>query len=56
MITPTIGRIVWVRGRHAQSGKDGQAEMGTIAYVNEDGTINIGGFTHGGMPYANHHV
>lgn len=55
MIEPTIGRIVWIRNRtHAMKGK--QPEMATIAFVNDDGTINVGGFNHGAMPFAAHCV
>lgn len=55
MIEPTVGRIVWIRNRtHAMEGR--QPEMATIAFVNDDGTIHVGGFNHHGLPFAIHSV
>jgi len=53
MITPTIGRVIWVRNRN-ESLRGKQPETAQIAFVNEDGTIHVGGFNHGGLPFAMH--
>jgi hypothetical protein len=51
MITPTVGRVIWIRQRtHALRGS--QPEAALVAFVNEDGTINVGGTNHHGLPFA----
>lgn len=48
MISPTIGRVVLVKGREAA----GQAEPALITYVWNDRLINVGGFDRAGVPFA----
>ena len=51
MITPTIGRVVWViRPRDTNDIK--QAEVGLVTYVWSDHMINVSGFDHNGMPFV----
>lgn len=49
MISPTIGRIVWVTRRPEPSD---QKEPGQVCYVWHDRLINVGGFDRNGQPYA----
>lgn len=51
MITPTIGRVVWVV-RPASTNDINQAEVGLIAYVWSDHCINVAGFDHNGQPFS----
>jgi hypothetical protein len=51
MITPTIGRVVWIRNRYAAAGND-QPECGLVCYVWGDRMINVAGFDRNGMPFA----
>ena len=53
MITPTIGRVIWIYGRHQSHS---QPEPALIAFVHDDGKINVGGFDKMGMPFALHHL
>jgi hypothetical protein len=51
MISPTIGRIVWVwRPQHTTDIK--QAEPAIVTYVWNDRLINIAGFDHNGNPFV----
>jgi len=55
MIVPTIGRVILIRHRtHAL--RDAPPEAALIAFVNDDGTINVGGTNHHGLPFALHSV
>lgn len=47
MIKPTIGRVVLV-----YRGKSDQAEPALVCYVWNDRMINVGGFDHNGIPFA----
>lgn len=49
MITPTIGRVVWVT-RYG-IGSD-QKEPALISYVYSDRMINVGGFDRSGTPFS----
>lgn len=51
MITPTVGRVILVKNRTVAL-VDAQPECGLVAYVHEDGKINIGGTNHYGLPFA----
>ncbi len=51
MITPTVGRVILIRNR-TESLRGAQPECGLVAYINDDGTINIGGTNHFGLPFA----
>jgi hypothetical protein len=53
MITPTVGRVIHVRNRHANPHKD-QPEAALIVFVHDERRINVGGFDHDGMPFAMH--
>jgi hypothetical protein len=53
MTTPTIGRTIYVFKRHARYGSP-EPEIGFITHVNEDGTINVKGFTHEGGDFVLH--
>jgi hypothetical protein len=55
MIQPTVGRVILIRGRHAVPPKE-QPEAALVAFVHEDGTINVAGFDAHGMPFAAHNV
>ena len=48
--SPTVGRVVWVfLADHGDASHDSsKAVPGLITYVNEDGTIDVGGFTRTG--------
>lgn len=48
MITPTIGRVVWI----TRAGKSDQKEPALISYVFGDRMINAGGFDRNGQPFA----
>lgn len=50
MITPTIGRVVWVV-RPRETTDIQQAEAALIAYVWNDHLINVAGFDHNGNPF-----
>ena len=47
MIPPTIGRVVWYYPYAAVL----QPWPALVAYVHEDGTINLGGFQADGTPF-----
>lgn len=47
MISPTIGRVVWVRNR----GHSSQPEAALVTYVHSDRLINVGGFDANGEPF-----
>lgn len=50
MITPTIGRVVWVvRPGYITDIK--QPEVGLVTYVWNDHLINVAGFDHNGDPF-----
>lgn len=51
MITPTIGRVVWVV-RPSTTNDIKQPEVGLIAYVWGDHCINVAGFDHNGQPFS----
>ena len=55
MITPTVGRVILIRNR-TEALRGAQPECGLVAYINDDGTINIGGTNHHGLPFAVHDV
>lgn len=55
MITPTIGRIIYVRNRHANTKKD-LPEEASIAFVHENGLLNVAGHDHHGMPFVIHEL
>lgn len=48
MITPTIGRVVWV----TRPGLSDQKEPALISYVYGDRMINVGGFDRSGTPFC----
>lgn len=48
MITPTIGRVVWV----TRPGLSDQKEPALICYVYGDRMINVGGFNRNGLPFC----
>ncbi len=51
MITPTVGRVVWViRPQFTQDIK--QPEVGFITYVWNDRMINVAGFNRDGYPFS----
>lgn len=50
MITPTIGRVVWVV-RPSDTTDIKQPEVGLVAYVWNDHLINVAGFDHNGNPF-----
>lgn len=50
MITPTVGRVVWVI-RPFITTDIKQPEVGLITYVWSDGMINVAGFDHNGEPF-----
>jgi len=47
MITPTVGRIIWYKSDL----EDGRFWPAMLCFINEDGTINIGGHDHNGAPF-----
>ncbi len=51
MITPTIGRVVWVF-RPFVTNDVLQAEAAFVVYVWNDRLINVAGFDHDGNPFA----
>ena len=51
MITPTVGRVVWVI-RPRDTTDIHQPEVGLIAYVWNDHMINVAGFDHNGQPFS----
>jgi len=55
MIIPTVGRVIWIRNRTAAL-VGAPPEAALIAFVNDDGTINVGGTNHHGLPFALHPV
>lgn len=52
MISPTIGRIVWVTRPGPGGPASDQKEPGQICYVWHDRLINVGGFDRNGQPYG----
>lgn len=50
MITPSIGRVVWIQGRDI-SPKSSQPEPALISYVHTDRSVNVGGFNAHGQPF-----
>jgi len=50
MISPTIGRVVLIKGRIGNGGT--QAEPALVTYVHGDRLINVGGFSSMGVPFA----
>lgn len=51
IITPTVGRVVWVI-RPRDSLDVGQPEEGSIVYVHSDRLINVAGHNANGEPFA----
>ena len=51
MITPTVGRVVWVIRPHVTLDIK-QPEVGFITYVWNDRMINVAGFNSNGVPFA----
>jgi hypothetical protein len=51
MITPTIGRVVWVI-RPLESLDIKQPEVGLVTYVHGDHCINVAGFNSNGTPFT----
>ena len=51
MITPTVGRVVWVRGR-VRGSDVGQPEAALVTYVHSDTLINVAGFDYNGGHFA----
>jgi hypothetical protein len=51
MITPTVGRIVWVHRVHGSEDIK-QPEAGIILYVHSDRLINVEGWSASGHPFA----
>lgn len=51
MISPTIGRVVWVV-RPSETTDIKQAEVGLVTYVWHDHMINVAGFDHNGLPFV----
>jgi hypothetical protein len=49
MISPTIGRVVWVHRQH--SGSD-QREPALVTYVHSDRKVNVAGFTKDGRTFS----
>jgi hypothetical protein len=50
MITPTVGRVVWVRNRPMARYRK-QPEVALITYVHSDTLVNIAGFDANGDPF-----
>jgi hypothetical protein len=53
MITPTIGRVVWVH--RYNSGSD-QREPAFVTYVHDERRVNIAGFTKDGRTFHEEHI
>jgi hypothetical protein len=51
MITPTVGRVVWIRQREGAWSTD-QPEVALITYVVSDTRINVAGFDAVGRFFA----
>lgn len=51
MITPTVGRVIWVV-RPSETNDIKQPEVGLVAYVHGDHCINVAGFDHDGRPFS----
>lgn len=51
MITPTIGRVVWVI-RPSEAIDIKQPEVGLVTYVHGDRLINVAGFNGNGTPFS----
>ena len=51
MITPTVGRVVWVI-RPRETTDIHQPEIGLISYVWNDHMINVAGFDHDGKSFS----
>lgn len=52
MITPTIGRVIWIYGRSHSAPKSSQPEPALISFVHNDRLINVGGFAASGLTFA----
>jgi len=50
MITPTIGRILWVWRLRSTDIK--QAEPAFVTYVHNERLVNVAGFDHAGMHFS----
>jgi hypothetical protein len=50
VITPTVGRVVWIRGR-VDSIDLAQPETAQIVYVHNDMYVNVAGFDGNGEPF-----
>jgi len=48
MIEPTVGRVVWIRGR---TNKSDQPEAALVTYVWNSRLVNVGGFDKNGDPF-----
>lgn len=53
MITPTIGRVVWV---HRDNSGSDQREPAFVTYVHCDRSINVAGFTKDGRTFHEEHI
>ena len=53
MSDPTIGALIYIWKRHARY-QSPEPEAAIITHVNEDGTINVKGFTHEGGDFVMH--
>lgn len=51
MITPTVGRVVWVKNRPGAINTN-QPEAALVTYVWSDTMVNVGGFDANGVPFA----
>jgi hypothetical protein len=51
MISPTIGRVVWIV-RPFDTTDIKQPEVGLVTYVWSDHLINVAGFDHNGKPFV----
>jgi hypothetical protein len=51
MIEPTIGRVVWVKGRPGAIAIN-EPEPALISYVHGNRCINVGGFDANGLPFS----
>jgi hypothetical protein len=51
MISPTVGRVVWIRQRDGAVSVT-QPEVALITFVHSDSRINVAGFSALGEPFA----
>jgi hypothetical protein len=51
MITPTVGRVVWVRNRSGSIDLK-QPEKADIVYVHSDICVNVAGYDANGTPFV----